>query len=311
MRGERERACLDTIQKSVFYDKDGNLRKDREGKSYQEVSEDQFLKKYVLYSDIDFHFLFGLTQEDYIEVLNILRKAKENEDVSKFPDFVFDNGFIEHFQITSSRETKKGAEQLKQEKEFEKEFKQKQQEFMKMCEAEPSFDKVRSCSSSMELPPHNYQNLTKSVKSNFEHHLKSLENYTGNKEIGIFLIESSELALNMVENIYKDWKSGISPGDLRKQQYFSCYRLSRDKDLLNYFYGFKSKLKYIFYCYTDYEQDERQKDFAFDLGKPVKKYEIIKVENIPYLIKLLPWDFIMVSLSGKIVSSTYNISSKA
>ena len=87
--------------------------------------------------------------------------------------------------------------------------------------------------------------------------------------------------------------------------------MSRDKDLLNYFYGFKSKLKYIFYCYTDYEQDERQKDFAFDLGKPVKKYEIIKVENIPYLIKLLPWDFIMVSLSGKIVSSTYNISSKA
>lgn len=44
--------------------------------------------------------------------------------------------------------------------------------------------------------------------------------------------------------------------------------------------------------------------------KPVKKYEIIKVENIPYLIKLLPWDFIVVPLWGKIVSSTYNISSK-
>lgn len=308
MRGERERACLDTIQKSVFYDKDGNLRKDLEGKSYQEVSEDQFLKKYDQYSNIDIRFLFGLTREDRIEVLNILRKAKENEDVSKFPDFVFDNGFIEHFQITSSRETKKGAEQVKKEKEFEKEFKQKQQEFIKMCEAEPSFDTVRSCSSSMELPPHDYQYLTKSVKLNFEHHLKSLDKYTGNKEIGVFLIESSELALNMVE-IFNDWKDGISSGDI-VPQVFLCYRLSRDKDLLNYFYGFKSKLKYIFYCYTDYEQDEHQKDFAFDLGKPVKKYEIIKVENIPYLIKLLPWDFIMVSLSGKIVSSTYNISLK-
>lgn len=310
MRGERERACLDTIIKSVFYDKDGNLRKDLEGKSYQEVSEDQFLKKRFLYSDIDIRFLFGLTKEDIIEVLNILRKAKENEDASKFPDFVFDNGFIEHFQITSSRETKKGAEQVKKEKEFEKEFEQKQQEFIKNCEAESSFDTVRSCSSSMQIPPHDYQYLTKSVKSNSEHHLESLEKYTGNKEIGVFLIESSELAVNMVENVFKDWKIDIFCGDLREQQYFSCYRLSRDKDLLNYFYRFKSKLKYIFYCYTDYEQVEHQKDFAFDLGKPVKKYEIIKVENIPYLIKLLPWDFIVVPLSGRMVASTYNISSK-
>ena len=310
MRGQREKECLNTIIMSVFYDQNKKLIKDLKGKAYSEVSEEQFLQDYLFYTNIKYEYLFGLTQEDVKEIVNILRKWEPNRKPSEFPDFVFDNGFIEHFQITSSLETKKGAQQIINEKDFERKTKQTQKEFINQCEKTPSFEKVRSCSSSMQNPEHSHDYFIKSVKENLTHHLESLDKYNGNKEIGILMIENTEFALSMLENIFEEWLDGMSHGDLRKQQSFMCYRLSRDKKLLNYFYSFRNKIKYIIYCYTDFVRDENQKGLAASYCNPVKKFEIIKIDSIPYLLKLLPWDFIIGSLTVNIISSMYNISSK-
>ena len=40
------------------------------------------------------------------KIIRILKSARPNPAQSNFPDFLFENGFIEHFQITASRETK-------------------------------------------------------------------------------------------------------------------------------------------------------------------------------------------------------------
>lgn len=162
----------------------------------------------------------------------------------------------------------------------------------------------------MQNPEHSYEYLCKSIKTNFTHHLKSLENYNGNKDVGIFLIENPEFALSMLENIFEDYPNGMSHGDLREQQSFMCYRLSRDKKMLNYLYTFKDRIKYIFYCYTDYEHSKEQTGIASLYCNAIKKYEIIKLDIIPYLLKLLPWDFITYPLFVNRVSSVYNISSK-
>ena len=45
--------------------------------------------------------------------------AKPNIDSNTFPDFVIDGGGIEHFKITSSKETKKGANFKKEENAYE------------------------------------------------------------------------------------------------------------------------------------------------------------------------------------------------
>ena len=50
---------------------------------------------------------FGLTRENRDELMEILKNVKNNEKASEFPDFVFSNGFIEHFQITSAKESKR------------------------------------------------------------------------------------------------------------------------------------------------------------------------------------------------------------
>ena len=50
------------------------------------------------------------------------------------------------------------------------------------------------------------------------------------------MIEYDESALGMIECVYTDWINGMSQGDMRKQEDFKNYRLSRDKKILNYIY---------------------------------------------------------------------------
>lgn len=310
MRGDKEIDCLNFIIQSIFYNKNGEVRRDFNGKSYLAVDDETFKKWCFCYVSVFHEVMFGLTKEDETEVLCILRKVKANEKLSEFPDFIFNNGFIEHFQITSSKVTRKGARQIIKEKEFNREVNLKQEKFIKMCNATPSYDKVRSSISTMNYPEHCYNYLLQSFKHSCEHHLESMRKYNGARDIGIFLIENSESALTMLENIFVDWKEGMSHGDLREQQSFSCYRLSRDKKLLNYLYKLRNELKYVIYVYTDIVRKGGTGLVTFDCDA-VRKFEIIKIENIPYLLKLLPWDFYIGSNQGTVISSMYNISVKS
>ena len=59
------------------------------------------------------------------KIIRILKSARPNPAQSNFPDFLFENGFIEHFQITASRETRKGAEHRQRQAQFCKEAEQR------------------------------------------------------------------------------------------------------------------------------------------------------------------------------------------
>lgn len=50
--------------------------------------------------------LFGLEINDKDTLWHLLENCTSNKD-TKFPDFIGDQGFIEHFQISSSKTTKK------------------------------------------------------------------------------------------------------------------------------------------------------------------------------------------------------------
>ena len=56
---------------------------------------------------IRFEDCMGMTNKDWEEIQKYLKTAVPNEQRNNFPDFIFDNGFIEHFQVTSSKTTKK------------------------------------------------------------------------------------------------------------------------------------------------------------------------------------------------------------
>ena len=94
----------------------------------------------------------------------------------------------------------------------------------------------------MPYSEHSYENLVRSFKKNWNNHIESFEKYKGKKDISIFMIQYSDMALEMYENVYENWIDGMSNGDLRKTEKLNCYRMSRDKKILKYMYEFKDKI---------------------------------------------------------------------
>lgn len=118
--------------------------------------------------------------------------------------------------------------------------------------------------------------------------MESYKKYSGKKDIGIFMIEYPEIALAMCENVYGDWTDGMAQGDMREQESFKDYRLSRDKELLKYIYDFSSVIKYVVFV------------------NPVR-CEVIRTENIPYLISLMPWDYCIYPMQVSTFDTLLNI----
>lgn len=289
MRGDKEAACFDKIKHALFY-KDGMpICNPFDGCSAFTATDASFEKAHTFYCNSDFNKnYFGLLENERLEFANIIRTAKPNPSSSEFPDFIFDNGLIEHFQITSSQVTRKGATHARKESEFRRRVETETEELKKKWNETPSFDRVRSESWAFQNPAHSYTFLIDSFKQNWERHLESYQKYSGKKDIGIFMIEYPETALAMCENVYDLWIDGMAPGDMREQESFKDYRLSRDKKLLKYIYDFNKIIKYVIFV------------------NPVR-CEVIRTKNIPYLIRLMPWDYLVYPMQVCTMATVSNI----
>ena len=290
MRGSRELECLNAIKDTMFYQNGQPLKNPFTHKTYLDVSDEEFEKDRIWFVNSEcYKSYFGLLECDREEFESILRSAYPNPDASCFPDFIFENGFIEHFRVTSSHVTRKGATHTRKESDFRRTVNGEKKELESMWNETPSFDKVRSKSWTFPYPTHSYEFLVNSFKENWENHLKSYHKYLGSKQIGIFMIEYMEDALAMCENVYCEWINGMSQGDMREQEEFKEYRLSRDKNLLEYIYQFKNEIQYVIFLNH-------------------ARIEVICTENIPYLMKLMPWSYVIYPLQVTTVESVYNIS---
>ena len=119
MRGERELRCLNIVKDAVFC-KDGKpMQNPFTHKTYLDVSDDEFKEDRIWLVNSECHkSYFGLEENNREEFECVLRVAQANLDASRFPDFIFESGFIEHFQVTSSPTTRKGATHIRKESEF-------------------------------------------------------------------------------------------------------------------------------------------------------------------------------------------------
>ena len=232
-RGEKENFALNKIKEFLFCDM-LSIPNKWNGKTAFECSVDEFKNNYYNYVNNKGNF-YGLNKDDFIEILNAIRTAKENINESEFPDFLLENGFIEHFQITASKENRKGSAEKIDLAMFNKRIDDEVNEFYRYCNEKPSYNQVRSKEWVRDnLPEYSYENLKFSFISNFEKHLKSLEKYNGKKDLSVFLIENEEVNLEMYENTHIDTKKPI----FARQEHFIRYMLSRDKNMLNYIYNF-------------------------------------------------------------------------
>lgn len=290
MRGEKESCCFNKVKTALFYKDKQPVYNPLDGKSAFTVDDTAFKANYRMYCNSDFqHNYFGLSDDERAEFANAIRTAKPNPSSSEFPDFVFSNGFIEHFQITSSKTTRKGATHTREESNFHRKVDAETKKLAEEWNKTPCFDEERSRSWSFDNPVHSYVFLKDSFKSHWKNHIESKQKYAGEKTVGIFMIDYPESALAMRELVYCPEMAGKAWGDMREQEKFKEYRLSRDQELLKYIYDFRTEIKYV--VFVNYN-----------------RIEVIRTESIPYLLSLIPWKYQIYTLITHTTSTLHSVS---
>ncbi len=178
----------------------------------------------------------GLSDSDKSELKHAIFTSMPNQQSSMFPDFVFDGGFVEHFKITASRESRrKGSEQKRQESNFQKECATAFREMKNKLDQQPPehlpTGQVKLFSESHEMfsPEYQYEFYISSFQNNFTHHINSLQKYSETQETGIFLIEYTGALLKVMKDGYFT-KRFYSPSlDIKILHFLQSY-----KDILQY-----------------------------------------------------------------------------
>lgn len=236
MRGEKEQRCLDIVKAKINDD-----------------------------------CCFAMSQEDDLILKNALDNANPNPDSNAFPDFIYEEGFIEHFQVTSSYENRKGSTIERENGELKRDFNRKLMEATKDL---PSDCITIQSVSSHDLwhSQHSYEYFVESFRSNFENHILKMHKYSGNNMHGIFLIEYTDSALRMTKKYAYDLMHGVSYGDILTREDPS-YRLSRDIELLKFIYGKRNEIEFVI--------------FVNENGFHGTWIDVIKTANALEIIKLL------------------------
>ena len=193
-------------------------------------------------------------------MLHYWNTAIANYDSNAFPDFIFPNGFIEHFQVSAANETKKGSAHNIAVNDFEqsnnKAFKQERKEFLQSPPRQnasiDTYD-MKVITHEMVSPEYSYDGFVRSFKKNFEKHIKSLQKYNGEKTIGIFLIELVGARVTVIQN----------------GRFNVFYRLAIDKELLTYIDKFSEQLNYIVFANNE-------------------DYELLDIKNISKILQNIP-----------------------
>ncbi len=276
MRGDREKASLNRVKEYLFCHKEKQFNL-MMSPYYYEINDDDVLVNIREYIKARRDAYQGMVFDDIQEIFNALVSVKPNPESNKFPDFLLDNGFIEHFQVTSSVENKSGSKKAEFEATFKREIKAEQEEFRKRCEENAVPGQSDSISWSRKDVEHSYENFQKSLAANIKNHLESLDKFEGEKKLKIFLIEYSDFGLEMMEQLPDNLLYlGVQPEHLWR------YKLSKDKNVLKYLYEFKDKIDYIIL-----EDNE--------------DCEIIKLSNIPNIISNMKYYFQTVGKFNLIV----------
>lgn len=227
-----------------------------------------YLKSVVLSNN---NICYVCSIEDFDLIKKIFQTAKPNPEPSKFPDFIFDGGFVEHFEVTSSHLNRKGSKMKIEQYRLQKETEAKEEEL----KAEMN---VTSCYEGKTImtdtwhSKHSYDDFCLSFKKIWGNHIDSLDKYAGDKSTGVFMIQYNDSAL-VLNNIYPDIKCGLHYGDLLKREDYRGYRITHDSVMLEYIYQFKEKIKYVAFFNNDKFNG--------------KRCEIICVENIPEILKIV------------------------
>ena len=154
-----------------------------------------------------------------LDIYKYLNDAKTYNNDNSFPDFKFHGGLVEHFIVTSSKETRKGSSYKIHESNVKKEIDYALIEAEKQLFFNKHSSQCVTTNKYVDIYSENsYEYFLSSFKKHVSEHYKKLEKNDIGKQISIFLIDQQGGRLG----IYKDNK------------FYKFYFVSEDKYILKY-----------------------------------------------------------------------------
>ncbi len=170
------------------------------------------------------------------DISKLLFSAVENPDGNAFPDFVFDGGGIEHFELTSSKETTKGSAFRSEEKRNQRKRQELEDKAVKAFSGTPYVP------GTMESHPFEnvysgftYASFLNSLRKNVTHHVESLLQKGYENKVVVFLMEQPTARM-----WYDNGSSSVK-----------FYDLHKDKEALTMIKAICGPVKYLIYQVAD------------------------------------------------------------
>lgn len=229
-------------------------------------------------SNVDSIQFFGFDTGEEELVKRIIKNAIPNEDLNAFPDFVALEGIIEHFEVNAAKSTGKGSIQ-KAEISRQNRLYEIQKDLLKFPYSQEYIEKelkVFKYPIAFSNPTQTYESLCENIKNSFQKHCRSLANY-----ISVHQKTQTAFLIELQYDLFYMRPKSIATSDDGIDDIYG-YKLSKDKNMLQYFYLDKNDVDYIILANNS-------------------DVEIIKISAVPEIVKEIPFEY-DICLLGRLVT---------
>lgn len=229
-------------------------------------------------------YIWTQTIEEASMVIDFLNSLRPNPEENDFPDFIGSDGFVEHFQITGSRETNAGSAQCKIQGNMRNKFKK----FHDAVTNSGEVNKFYSFSISEYIPKSSHVYVKRSIQRNWNNHICSFLKYVSDVQFRMFMLDARNIvSLAMVEEI------PISVQILTQVNpiHISDYWLLADKDMMQWIFKNAKGINYIIFI-------------------NIARCDVIPVKHLPILASSLPYNVKIYETPGILTNSgiSFNLS---
>lgn len=175
-----------------------------------------------------------------IDIIDMFKTVRTNQDQNKFPDFLFDGGIVEHFTVSSYETDERKGNKFNIEK-FSKEKEEEQyinKEINMLNKSQQCFNSFGTIRHEIVYEDGDYKWFISNIKRSTTNHIDSLKKSNYKNGVVIFLIEQTDGRMWL----YNDG------------HHCTFYTVSIDKKLLKWFKENASCVDYIiFNCADSFE----------------------------------------------------------
>lgn len=193
----------------------------------------------------DLNYFYGFSAEDVERLAEAFSSLVQNNDTT-FPDFYSSNSCVELFSVSSSISERKGSAQMKQDGKLRVKIAQDDEKAVSSCDFKR---RTYLCAH----PEHTYEALTNNLREQVVKHIRSKHACNKTFATSVFVVDLDELDLFCkfcpLEPVDLE---GLRIGDLEpvyaNGKSYGLYRLSRDRENLEWLAQCVNDVDYIVFC---------------------------------------------------------------